>query len=155
MPHGMHYVFIASGLQALELNRSMMGQMICTWFEVVCNVVSLCSAHPSLQIYARLLFCTLSFEPRLEFGHGCMSFRTFFDMFPFSFGMLGHNWEPSPYTAISGQSFCTLANVRGGGKGVFLRCRIICFSTFLVSGFGTAKTMFLLFYYNVLVGGRV
>ena len=35
------------------------------------------------------------------------------------------------------------------------RKHIICFNTCLVYGFGTAKTMFLLFYYKVPVGGRV
>ena len=131
MPHGMHYVFIASGVQALELNGSMMGQMICTWFEVVCNVVSLCSAHPSLQIYTRLLFCTLSFEKRLEFGHGCMSFRTFFDM---CFCTLAC-WDTMgsfPRTLQSldilreGRVILYIAKFRqrGGGKGVFVRCQI-------------------------------
>ena len=121
MPHGMHYVFIASGLQALELNGSMMGQMICTWFEVVCNVVSLCSAHPSLQIYTRLLFCTLSFESDWSLGMGACRFGHFLTCFLVHWHA-GTQWGAFPVHCNlwtfwgRGGSFCTLPNL--GKEGV-------------------------------------
>ena len=95
----------------------------------VINVVSLCSAH-SLQIYTRLLFCTLSFEKRLEFGHECMSFGHFLTCFLFplacwdTIGSLPRTLQS--LDILEGRVILYIAKFRqrGGGKGVFVRCQI-------------------------------